>query len=203
MGVYNPPSQNEALFIEQIKLAFNTFSTSYENFVLLRNFNMTTENSKLQDLMDVFCLENLMKEPNCFKSTFPTAIDLIVTNQKSLFMKPSAYESGLSDFQKLTTTILRKSITRGNPRNILYNDYKVFDQKKFEHQLRSQLAFINTVDYSRFHEIFLKTLDAIVPIKEKILRFNHNPFMSKALRKAIMVKSKLKNKYKKDRTREN
>ena len=47
---------------------------------------MTTENSKLQDLMDAFCLENLIKEPTCFKSTVPTKIDLIVTNQKSLFM---------------------------------------------------------------------------------------------------------------------
>ena len=59
---------------------------------------MTTENSKLQDLMDAFCLENLIKEPTYFKSTVPTTIDLIVTNQKSLFMKSSAYESGLSDF---------------------------------------------------------------------------------------------------------
>ena len=56
----NPPSQNEALFVEQIKLALNTYSTSYENFLLLGDFNMTTENSKLQDLMDVFCLENLI-----------------------------------------------------------------------------------------------------------------------------------------------
>ena len=62
---------------------------------------------------------------------------------------------------------------------------------------------INTVDYSQFHEIFLKALDAIAPIKNKILRFNHNPFMSKALRKAIMVRSKLKNKYNKNRTGEN
>ena len=66
-------------------------------------------------------------------------------------------------------------------------DYKIFDQNKFEDQLRSQLASIKTVDYSQFHEIFLKTLDAIDPIKKKILRFNHNPFMSKALRKAIYV----------------
>ena len=111
-------------------------------------------------------------------------------------MKSSAYESGLSDFHKLTTTILRKSITKGNPRNILYRDYKIFDQKKFEDQLCSQLASIKTVDYSQFHEIFLKTLDAIAPIKKKILRFNHNPFMSKALGKAIMVRSKLKNRTK-------
>ena len=101
---------------------------------------MTTENSKLQDLMAAFCLEKPIKEPTCFKSTIPTTIDLIVTNQKSLFLKLSAYESGLSDFHKLTTSILRKSITKENPRNILYRDYKIFDQKKFEDQLLSQLA---------------------------------------------------------------
>ena len=104
---------------------------------------------------------------------------------------------------KLTTTILKKSITKGNPKNILHRDYKIFDQKKFEDQLRPQLASIKTVDYSQFQEIFLKTLDAIAPIKEKILRFNHNLLMSKAFRKAIMVRSKLKNKYNKNRTEEN
>ena len=164
---------------------------------------MTTENSRLQDLIHAFCLENLIKEPTCFKYTVPTTIDLIFTNQKRLFMKSSAYESGLSDFHKLTTTILRKSITKGNPRNILYRDYKIFDPKKFEDQLRPQLASITAVNYSQFHEIFLKTLDAIALIKKKIVRFDHNPFMSKALRKAIMVRSKLKNKYNKNRTGEN
>ena len=109
----------------------------------------------------------------------------------------------MSDFHNLTTTILRKSITKGNPRNILYRDYKIFDQKKFQDQLRSQLVSIKTVNYSQFHEIFLKTLDAIAPVKKKILRFNHNPFISEAVRKAITVRSKLKNKYNKNRTEEN
>ena len=104
-------------------------------------------------------------------------------------MKSSAYERGLSDFHKLTTTILRKSITKGNPRNILYRDYKIFDQKKFEDQLRSQLASIKTVDYSQFHEIFLETPDTIASIKKKIRRFNHNLFMSKALCKAVVVRA--------------
>ena len=88
------------------------------------------------------------------------------------------------------------------PWNILYRYYKIFDEKKFEDQLRSQLVSIKTVYYSQFHEIFLKTLDAIAQIKKKILCFNRNPFMSKALRKAIMVRSKLKNKYNKNRTEE-
>ena len=79
LGIYNSPTQNEALFVEHIKLALKTYSMSHKN-LLLGDFNMTTENSKLQDLMDAFCLENLIKEPTCFKSTVPTTIDLIVTN---------------------------------------------------------------------------------------------------------------------------
>ena len=61
LSMYNPPSQKEALFVEQIKLALNIYSTSYEKFLLLGDFNMTTENSKLQDLMEAFCLESLIK----------------------------------------------------------------------------------------------------------------------------------------------
>ena len=39
----------------------------------------------------------------------------------------------------------------------------------------------------------------MVSFRKKILRFNHNTFMSKALRKAIMHRSKLKNIYNKKR----
>ena len=59
LGIYNLPSQNEALFVEQIKVTVNTYSTTYDNFPPLGDFN--TENSKLQDLMDAFCLKNLIK----------------------------------------------------------------------------------------------------------------------------------------------
>ena len=38
-------------------------------------------------------------------------------------------------------------------------------------------------------------LNKYAPIKEKILGTNHSPFMTKTLRKAIMFKSQLKNKF--------
>ena len=59
LGIYNLLSQNEALFVEQIKVTLNTYSTTCDNFPPLGDFN--TENSKLQDLMDAFCLKNLIK----------------------------------------------------------------------------------------------------------------------------------------------
>ena len=56
---------------------------------------MTAENIELKDLMYTFFLENLIKEPTCCKSDTPTCIDLILTNQKRLFMKSNTFESGL------------------------------------------------------------------------------------------------------------
>ena len=49
----------------------------------------------------------------------------------------------------------------------------------------------------------LHSLNKHAPIKKKIMPFNNNPFMSKALRKAIMHRSKLKNIYNNYRTEDN
>ena len=46
-------------------------------------------------------------------------------------------------------------------------------------------------------------LNTSAPIKRKLLRANHVPYMTKALRKAIMKRSELENKYVKNKTNEN
>ena len=40
-------------------------------------------------------------------------------------------------------------------------------------------------------------LDFFVPYKQKKVRYNNNPFMTKILRKEIMIRSKLRNKFNK------
>ena len=49
----------------------------------------------------------------------------------------------------------------------------------------------------------MKVLDQHAPIKKKYIRANDGKFMTKELRKAIMHRSKLKNKYNKNRTDDN
>ena len=48
---------------------------------------------------------------------------------------------------------------------------------------------------SKFDEIFLKVLNRNSPLKRKMLRANHAPYVSKALGKAIMKRYCLKNIY--------
>ena len=47
---------------------------------------------------------------------------------------------------------------------------------------------------------FLKELNIHAPLKKKILRHNNNCFVTKELRKAIMLRSKLKNIFTKNKT---
>ena len=46
-------------------------------------------------------------------------------------------------------------------------------------------------EYTHFEQIFLEILSVHAPTKKKLLRANHVPYMTKALRKEIMKSSEL------------
>ena len=54
--------------------------------------------------------------------------------------------------------------------------------------------------FDKFDKVFLEVLDKYPPRKKKILRASHSPYLSKALRKAIMKRSYLEKLYFKNRT---
>ena len=82
-------------------------------------------------------------------------------------------------------------------------DYKRFDQNKFETELKLKLNSQTNLGYSTFQAVLLEILNKIAPVKVKVLRFNNNVFMTKSLRKAIMLRSRLKNNFNKQRSDEN
>ena len=55
------------------------------------------------------------------------------------------------------------------------------------------------MEYDIFLRTFLKILDKHAPMKKKYLRANQASFMTKEVRKAIMIRSKLRNKFLKDK----
>ena len=93
---------------------------------------MSIENPNLKNFMCSFDLESLIDSSTCYKSINPVCIDLILTNKKNHFMKSATFETGLSDHHKLTTTILRKIISKGNSKKMFYRDYKRSDQKNLK-----------------------------------------------------------------------
>ena len=59
------------------------------------------------------------------------------------------------------------------------------------------------MNISTSSKIFLEILNIYAPLKKKLLRANHVPYMTKALRKAVMKRSELESKYVKNKTSEN
>ena len=70
--------------------------------------------------------------------------------------------------------------------------------------MKIKLENIKSKRYGDFEAVFfLKELNKQAPLKKKFLRHNNNPFMTKNLRKQMMVRSKLRNNYNKNRNYEN
>ena len=201
LGIYKSPSQNDIEFLRIISLILDYYLPTYENFVVIGEFNLLVEKSHLEVIILAYDLSSLIKKPTCYQSHTPSCIDLILTNRKHLFQLSNTFETGLSDHHKLICTILKSGGFKGAPIEKMYRSYKTFnDQTEI---LKIKLENIKSKRYGDFEAVFfLKELNKHAPLKKKFL--GHSiPFMTKNLRKQIMVRSKLRNNYNKNRNYEN
>ena len=94
--IYRPPKQSSQYFLDNLSLIIDHYSGTYDNYIVLGDFNIDPKNSKLTSFMQSFNLYNLIKSNTCFKGG-GSCIDLILTNRKYCFKHTSTFETGLSD----------------------------------------------------------------------------------------------------------
>ena len=71
-------------------------SKKYENYVFMGDFNVNTSDSPMKEFCSLNELKNLINELTCYKnSEKPAYIDLILTNQPTLFRRSAVLEAGL------------------------------------------------------------------------------------------------------------
>ena len=69
--------------------------------------------------------------------------------------------------------------------------------------IHSKMCKYNNDMYSTFSDVFRSVLDGDSPLKRKMIKGNQGPFMTKQLSKAVVNRSKLRNRYIKWPSREN
>ena len=75
---------------------------------------------------DTYDLKSLIKEPTCCKKpNKPSCIDLILTNQPRSSQHSCVIETGLSDFHKMTVTVMKTFFERLQPRVVNYRDQNI------------------------------------------------------------------------------
>ena len=102
---------------------------------------------------------NLIKEPTCYQSNNPIQIDLILTNQKSMYEFPNTFETGLSDHHKLKSTISKSGTFKRTPRIKVCRSYKSFNISNFKSIFNQKLDNLSSTIYDDFEESFLSLLN--------------------------------------------
>ena len=186
-------------FFEQIGFALDVYS-NYDKFILAGDFNVQIGESSIDDFLEEYSAKNLVKDFTCFKSIEnPSCIDLFLTNSSNSFQCTTTVSTGLSDFHEMIVTVLKTTFPKAKPKVLVYRNYSKFLQNNFRVDLREKMQNIET-KYNCFDDAFLSVLNNHAPYKKKVIRANHKPYVTKQLRKAIMKRSHLENKFHKTKS---
>ena len=111
--------------------------------------------------------KNLVEQKTSSKSTNKTScIDLFVTNSPRSFQNTIIFASGLSDFRKMTLTILKSTFLKGRPKQMASRKFKNFDLNNFKDEIRTKMQSVDK--YEAFVEELLKVLNIYAPLKRKV-----------------------------------
>ena len=144
----------------------------------------------LKDFCNLYLLKNLIKKPTCFKSPEnPKTIDLILTNRPRSFCNSITLETSLSDFHKLTVTVLKMFFKKQSPKVISCQNDKNFSNDSFRTDLTNEISSNGILegDLNGFLDACKKLLYYQAPRKKKYIRANQAPFLTKEINKEIMA----------------
>ena len=99
-------------------------------------------------------------------------------------------------------SVFKTSFKKQKPKIVTYRDYKRFDNEKFRESLITCFSTGKNLSYDAFENLVLQTLDKMAPIKKHI-RGNQSSFMNKDIHKAIMARTRLRNRFLKEPTQMN
>ena len=197
---YNPHKSFIKEHLKELIKAIQFYSKTYDNFMLIGDYNAQTDETNMTSFCEIYELRSLINEPTSYKNPLNrSCIELFLTNNVNSFQKAFVLETGYSDLHKLIDTMMKSRIPKipKQKPNIKYRKYKYFNKNKFEKEILNKLSQCNKKIFQidEFKELFITALNIHAPLKTKFLKANNANFVSTELTKAMMLRSKLRNKY--------
>ena len=202
MGIYNPQKSSINSFLPCLNTNLGHYMPSYDNVLIIGDFNSEMSDKPMEEFCSINSLKNLIRSPTCFKNeNNPSCIDLILTNRSKSFQNSFTIETGLSDFHHLTVTVMKTTYRKKPPKMIRYRNYKKYNGQNFLNELNFSLVGKNLRDLPQddFNDLLMRILDKHAPLKLKYVRGNSQPFMTGELQKEHMKRTRLLNRYRKEK----
>ena len=81
--------------------------------VITGDFNVRVSDTSGKDFCDIYSFKHLIKESTCYKNLIDPKC---ITNWSSSFQNSSVADTGLSNFHKITLTVLRSYFQKVQPK---------------------------------------------------------------------------------------
>ena len=69
--IYHPPTQPQQYFFTEVGKTLDHYCRTYENLILMGDFNCEIDDDVISDFVDNYNLASLVRSPTCFKSDNP------------------------------------------------------------------------------------------------------------------------------------
>ena len=103
------------------------FADTYDNYLIMGDFNMEPSDPSLKAFLNSSNLYNLIKSNTCFKGK-GSCIDLFLTSRKYPFKCSDSYETGISDHHHMIYTMSKSCFNNTEPKLLNYRDFKHFNK---------------------------------------------------------------------------
>ena len=105
---YNPHKALIKDFLLELGTNLDAFICQYDNIIVMGDFNAECNERSMKIFCETYNLTNLINEATCYKNHLsPSSIDLILTNRENYFQNSNTLDTSLSDFHKMTITVMK------------------------------------------------------------------------------------------------
>ena len=129
---YNPHKTYISDFLKVISKVLDLTTANYEHLFIMGDLNSDVKQKYLTEFCQLYNLKNLINMSNFFKNlSNPSCIAVMLTNHPRSFQNSLAIYTGLSDFHRMTVTVVKAYFPKFRPKFVNYSDFKKFLNEAF------------------------------------------------------------------------
>ena len=140
----------------------------------------------MRDFCHVYNCQNIIKDQTCFKNPHNSScVDLFITNRPKSFQSYAMIETGLSDFKKMSLTVMKAFYKKQRSKIVRYRNYRNFDNELFinlvkvKNSIEQEYCQNQSLEFGSFKTKVGNILQKHYSLKKRYVRANQAPFIDK------------------------